>query len=288
MLPETRPTTIVKSRGACFLASRSPFQSLPRLAASFWHGRFLLIYCLPNNTFDFALFTATSEPTAIAHCSESRFGPRRPPLREFAIASVPNPALLADAIVVACSVPQDVEMEMLGVGRVRARPQDGGEPATGGLSHCPREQGFRGIRLMADGDTSPIGERDCGKIDGDALGMRVRITARKPDRAAATVAAGSERDNARAEHRGSKRRHQILRKLRESAGECAIENRTVGQVDRSAVGQADRAQAHWLGNSAIGEWSRRGGYDFGVDVIRSELGETRCRISRLRDQRRRC
>jgi hypothetical protein len=92
-------------------------------------------------------------------------------------------------------------MEVLGVGRGRARPQHGGEPAAGGLSHCPREQGFCGIRFMADCDTSPIGEGDCGKIDGDALGMRVWIAAREPYRAAATVAAGIERDNARAKHR---------------------------------------------------------------------------------------
>ena len=87
-------------------------------------------------------------------------------------------------------------MEMLGVGRIRARPQHGGEPAAGGLSHRPHEQGLRGIRFMSNGDTSPIGERDGRKIDGDTLRMRVRIAARKPDRAAAGVAAGSERDNA--------------------------------------------------------------------------------------------
>ena len=79
-------------------------------------------------------------------------------------------------------------MEVLGVGRVRARPQHGGEPAAGGLPHCPREQGLRGIRFMADGDTSPIGQRDCRKINGDALGMWVRIAAREPDRASARVA----------------------------------------------------------------------------------------------------
>ena len=38
-------------------------------------------------------------------------------------------ALLADAIVVACPVPQDVEMEVFGVRRVRPRPQHGGKPA---------------------------------------------------------------------------------------------------------------------------------------------------------------
>ena len=140
----------------------------------------------------------------------------------------PRRALLADAIVVACSMAQDIKMEMLGMGRVRARSQHGGEPAAGGLPHRPHEQGLRGIRFMSDGDTSPIFESDCRKIDGDALGMRVRIAARESDRAAATVAASSERDNARAKHRGSKRRHQILRKLRESEGECAIENRVVG------------------------------------------------------------
>ena len=177
-------------------------------------------------------------------------------------------------------------MEMLGVGRIRARPQHGGEPAAGGLSHRPREQGFRGIRFMSDGDTSPIGERDCRKIDGDALGMRVRIAARKPDRAAATVAASRERDNARAKHRGSKRRHQILRKLRESEGECAIENWVVGHVDRSVVGQADRTDAHRLGDRAIGDRSRRGGNDFRFDMIFPEFRETRCRIGRLRGQRR--
>ena len=77
-------------------------------------------------------------------------------------------------------------MEVLGVGRVRARPQHGGEPAARGLPHRPHEQGLRGIRFMADGDTPPIGERDCRKIDGDAPGMRVRIAAREPDRAAAS------------------------------------------------------------------------------------------------------
>ena len=177
-------------------------------------------------------------------------------------------------------------MEMLGVGRIRARPQHGGEPATGGLPHRPHEQGLRGIRFMSDGDTSPIFERDGRKIDGDALGMRVRIAARKPDRAAATVAASRERDNARAKHRGSERRHQILRKLRESEGECAIENWVVGHVDRSVVGQADRTHAHRLGDRAIGDRSRRGGNDFRFDMICSELGETRCRVGRLRGQRR--
>jgi hypothetical protein len=51
-------------------------------------------------------------------------------------------------------------MERLGVGRVRARSQHGGEPAAGGLPHRPHEQGLRGIRFMAaDGDTPTIGER---------------------------------------------------------------------------------------------------------------------------------
>ena len=140
---------------------------------------------------------------------------------------------------------------------------------------------------MSDGDTSPIGERDGRKIDGDALGMRVRIAAWKPDRAAATVAASSERDNARAKHRGSERRHQILRKLRESEGECAIENRVVGHVDRSVVGQADRTHAHRLGDRTIGDRSRRGRNDFRLDMICPELGETCCRIGRVRGQRRR-
>ena len=69
-------------------------------------------------------------------------------------------------------------MEVLGVRRVRPRPQHGGEPAAGGSPHRPHEQGLGGIRFMADSDTSPIGERDCRKIDGDALGMRVRTAAR--------------------------------------------------------------------------------------------------------------
>src|SRR5271166_439398 len=102
--------------------------------------------------------------------------------REVAFASLQDGPLLADAIVVACSVAQDVEMEVFGVGRVRARPQHGGEPAAGGSPNCPREQGLRGIRFMADGDTSPIGQRDCRKINGDALCMWVRIAAREPDR----------------------------------------------------------------------------------------------------------
>jgi hypothetical protein len=148
------------------------------------------------------------------------------------------------AIIVAVPVAQDVEMEMLGMGRVRARSQHGGEPVARGLPHCAREQRLRGIRFMADSDMPPIGERDCREIDGEALGMRVRIAAREPDRAAARVAAGSERDNARAEDRRGKGSHQMLRKLGESKGERAIENRMTEHVDRSAVRQANRAHAN--------------------------------------------
>ncbi len=56
-------------------------------------------------------------------------------------------------------------MEVLGVGRVRARPQYGGEPAAGRLSHCPREQGFCGIEafevnaLQVAPSRIPVGDR---------------------------------------------------------------------------------------------------------------------------------
>ena len=107
-------------------------------------------------------------------------------------------ALLADSIIIARPVAQDIEMEMVGMIGV-AGPQYGREPSAPRAPYRLHEQRLLGSRLTPDRNAPPIGEQDRGDVDRDAFAVWAYFRSWNPVDAAAVVAgAGLERDDRRA------------------------------------------------------------------------------------------
>jgi hypothetical protein len=174
-------------------------------------------------------------------------------------------------------------MEMVGVSRIRAWAKHGREPSAGRAPHRLHERRLFRICWAPDRDAPPVGEQDCDNVDRDSLAMGAGFRAHDLVSTPTFVArAGVERGDGRAKRRLAERRQQVAHESGEGERKLAIENRAARQTDRRAAAEAERRQANRRGDAAVGKRMRRRGHRFRLDIVRSELSETRASRASLR------
>ena len=154
-----------------------------------------------------------------------------------------TPELLANAIGAARAVAFDVEMHVVGVEGVGARPENGGEPAASRGAYRPEIGGFVGARRLLDEEAPLVRERNRSEVHRQSFGVGADPGARDSVLGPAIIAgAGFDCGDLGAQHRLPERRDNEADVVGEHEREFAVEQRTVGQAHDVAVRQRDRRQ----------------------------------------------
>ncbi len=157
----------------------------------------------------------------------------------------PNGALLAYAVAPVRTMVLGIEVHMVGVKRIGARPEHSRKPTA---SRCPRRPDIRRfIRaiLMHQRDAPLVRKPYRDNIYRDPFGVGADLTVRKVIPIATLIAgAGLDRLDLRSERSRAEWRHDHSDIVGKDEREFALEDRSIGQTDDIAVRQRDRVKSH--------------------------------------------
>ena len=157
----------------------------------------------------------------------------------------PNGALLANAVAPVRTMALCIEVHMVGVKRIGARPEHRRKPTA---SRCPRPPDIRrfiGAILMLPRDAPLVRKPYREKIYRDPFGVGTDLAVRKVIPIATLIAgAGLDRLDLRSERSRAEWRHDHSDIIGEDEREFALEDRSIGQTDDIAVRQRDRVKSH--------------------------------------------